>query len=313
MISIAKKIIIRGLKEVAINPTTLAQAIESLKMVFYKYIDGKEPEKLIVNIGGTQFFKRDVRILDYEHPESRHYDLFYFSSPDYNFDLLSEEPLPFSNEAVSFFYSANTLEHLSASIMPHIYSEIYRCLKPGGAFRIQVPDLRLALDAFVADDREKLMNLDGDIGRFAAMTKLYGEEHARKTLKGWPEKLPSQKGPYTDLEIVNRMMIVFASYHVGRVTYDEVMANAKSMTIEEFGSYYSDAIPIEWQRKNPHLHAVWHTPERIINWMKEAGFTEAYQTEAFESKFPEMRGVGKYWGFDIRSVGSSCYLECVKC
>ncbi len=311
-LSIGKKLVLGALKSASINPTSLAQAIESLKMEFYKRIDGKEPEKLIINIGGTQFFKRDVRILDYAHPDSRHYDLFYFSSPDYNFDLLSEKPLPFSDEAVSFFYSANTFEHLSTSIMPHLYSEIFRCLKPGGAFRIQVPDLSLALDAFVADDREKLMNLDGDIGRFAAMKKLYGAEHAHKVLKGWPEKIPGRKGPYTDQEIVNTLMQVFAAYYIDRVTYDEVMAKATSMTIDEFGSHYANSIPIEWQRKNPHLHAEWHTPERILNWMREAGFEEAYESKPFESNFSEMRGVGKYWGFDLRCVESSCYLECVK-
>lgn len=58
--------------------------------------------------------------------------------------------LPFHKDSVDVFYSHHVIEHL-----PNIYfhlSEIYRCLKPGGVYRVGGPNGDSAISKFVEKD-----------------------------------------------------------------------------------------------------------------------------------------------------------------
>ncbi len=61
-------------------------------------------------------------------------------------------PLPFLNESVDCFYSHHTIEHLP-NIQFHI-QEVYRCLKPGGVYRVGGPNGDSAIDKFVERDMQ---------------------------------------------------------------------------------------------------------------------------------------------------------------
>lgn len=56
-------------------------------------------------------------------------------------DLLADlrNPLPFPDNSVDIFYSHHVIEHLPDSLLPFHFAEMYRCLKPGGAFRVGGP------------------------------------------------------------------------------------------------------------------------------------------------------------------------------
>lgn len=62
--------------------------------------------------------------------------------------------LPFAEASAERVYLAHTLEHLwyPGEVMA-LLREIHRVLAPGGRVRIVVPDIELALRAYVADDR----------------------------------------------------------------------------------------------------------------------------------------------------------------
>jgi SAM-dependent methyltransferase len=57
-------------------------------------------------------------------------------------DLIHDirQPLPFVDGTVPGFQSQDVFEHVEAEIVPSIFDEIYRCLIPGGAFRLSLPD-----------------------------------------------------------------------------------------------------------------------------------------------------------------------------
>lgn len=59
-------------------------------------------------------------------------------------------PLPFRDETVDFFYSHHVIEHLP-DLQLH-FNELYRCLKPGGKFRIGGPNGDVAIRKFVEND-----------------------------------------------------------------------------------------------------------------------------------------------------------------
>lgn len=60
--------------------------------------------------------------------------------------------LPFRNASVDVFYSHHVVEHLEDGLLRSHFSEIYRCLKPGGVFRIGGPNGDMAMRKYLSGD-----------------------------------------------------------------------------------------------------------------------------------------------------------------
>jgi SAM-dependent methyltransferase len=58
--------------------------------------------------------------------------------------------LPFESETVEFIYTSHFVEHLYLSEARRFFAEAYRVLKPGGIFRVCVPDLEHAIALYCA-------------------------------------------------------------------------------------------------------------------------------------------------------------------
>lgn len=69
---------------------------------------------------------------------------------DIRHDLL--EPLPFPDNSVSQMYASHVLEHFSYGELMRLLLECYRTLKPGAIFKIEVPNARIFLDAYIKPD-----------------------------------------------------------------------------------------------------------------------------------------------------------------
>jgi SAM-dependent methyltransferase len=52
------------------------------------------------------------------------------------------QPLPFAGESIAKVQAQDVLEHLPIETVPAVLDEIWRVLKPGGVFRLSVPDYR---------------------------------------------------------------------------------------------------------------------------------------------------------------------------
>ncbi len=52
------------------------------------------------------------------------------------------EPLPFGDGVIAKVQAQDVLEHLAMDMVPAVLDEIWRVLKPGGVFRLSVPDYR---------------------------------------------------------------------------------------------------------------------------------------------------------------------------
>lgn len=59
-------------------------------------------------------------------------------------------PLPFRTDSIDAFYSHHVIEHLP-DVRQHL-SEVFRCLKPGGTYRVAGPNGDSAIAKFVAND-----------------------------------------------------------------------------------------------------------------------------------------------------------------
>jgi SAM-dependent methyltransferase len=65
--------------------------------------------------------------------------------------------LPFKSSSLKYVYSSMLFEHLNDKTVENMMAEIYRVLRPGGVFRLIVPDFDLCLERYK----------DGDLNFFA--------------------------------------------------------------------------------------------------------------------------------------------------
>lgn len=65
--------------------------------------------------------------------------------------------LPFSDHSVDYLYCSHFLEHLSRQDALHLLKEARRILKPGGIFRICVPDLAYAVSLYGKGETKKML------------------------------------------------------------------------------------------------------------------------------------------------------------
>lgn len=63
-----------------------------------------------------------------------------------------QDPLPFRACTVRAFYSHHVIEHLPDSFLSEHFSEMYRCLVPGGVIRLGGPNGDAAMQKFVEGD-----------------------------------------------------------------------------------------------------------------------------------------------------------------
>src|SRR6185295_15609838 len=52
------------------------------------------------------------------------------------------DPLPYADASIAKIQAQDVLEHLPFDKVSSVLDEIYRVLKPGGVFRLSVPDYR---------------------------------------------------------------------------------------------------------------------------------------------------------------------------
>ena len=76
-------------------------------------------------------------------------------SSEFVYDLNSMKPFELKDNSVDNYYSSMILEHLDRVHLEFVLSEIYRTLKPGGMFRVVVPDINVGVK-FYLNQPEKL-------------------------------------------------------------------------------------------------------------------------------------------------------------
>lgn len=63
-----------------------------------------------------------------------------------------DAPLPIVSNTADIVYTSHTLEHIFPDRLPFVLSECYRVLKPEHAIRVVVPDIDIAIQAYLRKD-----------------------------------------------------------------------------------------------------------------------------------------------------------------
>ena len=253
---------------------------------FYSLLKRRlEREKVMVNIGGGLFFRPHWKVMDYISP----YYPFAQRYIDYNVDLCNEPRFPFPDNSVSFFYSAHTLEHIPQEHCANVLREIYRCLKPGGAVRLTMPDYDLMREAVATGKKSYFAKL---IDRGHTMEEAVVEQIATAVLD---EADPA-----------------------------EIRENYHTMSAQEFADHYTSRASREQHKEQGGYHINWFTYEKLSAMLKAAGFATVYRSRPQGSRFMDLTGEGgslttgnlfeikRMLGIDTTHPDKSLFVEAVK-
>jgi|10_taG_2_1085330.scaffolds.fasta_scaffold00033_56 SAM-dependent methyltransferase len=75
--------------------------------------------------------------------------------------LNAETILPFADNSVENAYSSHFFEHVDDETSLHLFEETYRVLKPGGIFRIVVPDFEFFIRKYRLNDEKWFRSIRG--------------------------------------------------------------------------------------------------------------------------------------------------------
>lgn len=217
-------------------------------------------------------------------------------NPFINYNLMELKPLPIEDNVAELIYSSHTIEHVSDEAVRNILRESYRILKPGGGIRLTTPDAGLEFQAY----RRK------DIAFW-----YWVEQYSRP---GTCESL--YKIPLSKASIHQLFLDHFAS-QLCEINIDDSPQRkySDSEIIEIFSSnpdikildYFTKQCKFNPDHSGNHIN--WWTHDKLISFLKEAGFSEPYRSGWGQSLFPPLRQTNL---FDGTHPKISLYVEAIK-
>jgi hypothetical protein len=165
---------------------------------------------------------------------------------------------------------------------------MYRCLAPGGAVRLTMPDFDKAYDAYRS----------GNEDFFASR-------------------------PGTDAPEIG-LIEMFATGLVGKVKPEEVREWARSMAKEAFANHCIGLVSRADHQNNRGHHINWWTYGKLERMLRDTGFPDIHNSSPHKSRFDELRsdgtilGLGRLFsldriqGFDTADTYLSVYAEAIK-
>jgi ubiquinone/menaquinone biosynthesis C-methylase UbiE len=180
---------------------------------------------------------------------------------EFSFDFNKPTVLPFENSRFMGVYSSHCLEYLQESQVEWWVSEVYRTLKSEGVFRVKILDSIRLIDAYAAKDASYF-----------------------KWIRG--------QGIYIYDSWLRLVVRSFAEPIVDNYQDDEIYQLYQTKTHEEFLNFFSNQIEkIEDERLLvPHTNKSWWSAEKMIELMKNIGFSEAKVKEPNNSECKIFQG-----------------------
>lgn len=233
------------------------------------------------SLSGARFY--NVGALSFRHPYwtnvdyvQAHYDALVSSAnPNFiNHDLMSGEPFPIESGTAEIFYSAHTLEHIHRNHLGFILSDVHRCLRQGGVFRLSLPDVDVQYRAFVRGDR-----------------RFFSLDPGARLGKSFLASFASQAVPRMELGD------------------DELRAFFEARGYENALDHFVGLCTETGQRGDPSGHVNWFNAAKVMALLAEAGFSDVRPCAFGQSVVPVLRNTRL---FDNSLPRQSLYVEAVK-
>tara|TARA_A100001015_G_scaffold53835_1_gene59071 strand:- start:3167 stop:3964 length:798 start_codon:yes stop_codon:yes gene_type:complete len=172
--------------------------------------------------------------------------------------------LNYKNSSINAVYSSHFFEHVNNKTFENIIREIYRVLKPGGIFRIVIPDFEKIHDSLVNQNTD-FFKKTGFMGRdeweaFGIEKNIYNialhwfANYQNQSFEG------SQKESYVE-ELFR-----------GPPKIDSNIVKKKAQTLDtlSFGKWAISKVPKKFIKNGGHINV--YTRKRLLDHLKSVGF-----------------------------------------
>jgi hypothetical protein len=206
------------------------------------------------------------------------------------------KPWPIENNVAEIVYSSHTIEHVSDDAVRNMLSESYRILKPGGGIRLTTPHAMLEFQAYKRKDI-----------RFWYWVDWYSRPGTWENL---------YKMPLSEASIHQLFLHHFASQLCEIDIDDSPHKKYSDSEIIEIFLCNPDVQTLDYFTKqckfnpdHPGNHINWWTHDKLISFLKEAGFVQPYISGYGQSLFPPIQDTSL---FDNTHPRMSLYVEAIK-
>ncbi|MGQ1787246.1 methyltransferase domain-containing protein [Saccharicrinis sp. GN24d3] len=197
---------------------------------------------------------------------------------DIKHDLLDMTPLPLESETAEIIQSQYTIEHITDKAAKYFFKEAYRTLKPGGIFKVVAPNIELDYRAYMNNDKSYFEWVDTQSQE--KYRHVYGNE------------TPLNQASLEQIALVHfaaNASIIHEGGNPERIQDEEFKHVMRTMKMEDAFDYCTSKCSIEIQRKYRANHINWWNHAKLIEMLKEAGFTNLYITAPGQSTAPVLR------------------------
>jgi SAM-dependent methyltransferase len=217
-------------------------------------------------------------------------------NPFINYNLMELGPLPIASNSAEIVYSSHTVEHVSDEAVLNMFREAHRILKPGGGIRVTTNDPSPEFRAYQRKDRCYWYWIDwySRPGTWetlytvplsqASIQQLFLHHYASQLCQIDVDQSASKK--YSDSEI------------------DEVFSQGP---LEDALTFFTNQC--RYNPEHPGNHISWWTGDKLISFLRKAGFTDCYRSGFGQSAFPPLRDTRF---FDMTHPRISVYVEATK-
>ncbi|MDW9852697.1 methyltransferase domain-containing protein [Sinorhizobium meliloti] len=273
------------------NITTLRKTIDQFRGLnrsafredaAYRSYAGKK----LINIGAGHFYHQKWTNLDVssEHYESHRKGAYV----EYN--IISDERIPLDDASVAVAYTSHTIEHIKNEYVYRMFREVYRCLEPGGIFRITCPNADLFYTAVLLDNTDRFFH------RTLAWFDRHGVPH------GTAEPLD-----YLKMAVATGLTDRPLVRDENRALWEQMKAKFTELPKEAFLDWLCGHV--DFSIKNIARHINWWTIDKVSAALQDAGFNLVRSSVYGGSLAAPMCDTTK---FDNTMPDESLYVEAYK-
>ncbi len=248
--------------------------------------------KRFYNIGSGIFYHPYWTNIDYA---TEYYSVDQ-KKPFINYDLTKLESFPIESSTAEIVYSSHTIEHVNDEAVRNMLMESHRILKTGGCIRLTAPDMTLDYRAYMNKDLHFWYWRD-NYSRPGKWEHIY--------------KMPLSKASIEQLFLLHfagQLSILSIDDSPEKKYSDaEISEIFSTHSMNEAMAYFTRQC--KFNPEYPGNHMNYWTPTKLIAFLKEAGFSEIYQSGYGQSQFAPLRDTDY---FDSTHPKISLYVEAIK-
>jgi len=264
--------------------------------LYYSLFDKESvDEKKFYNIGAGSFHHPAWTNVDHESAWYRQAQGGRIGVP---WNLLDLKPIDIQDNHAEIVYSSHTAEHITDDAAQNLFNEAYRILKPGGIFRLTMPNINLSYKAFKKGDRH-----------FFYWQDQYSQN---KSYQKSMYKMPLNQASVPQLFLAHfafSLSTLHADGGENRIDDDALNAIFKEKSTEDALNYICSQCSLDIQMKYPGNHINWWNEHKAKTMLEKAGFQNVNLSAYGQSSCAVLRNT---LFFDNTHPKNSLYMESIK-